>query len=122
MVKRKKTLQKESPVHVSNVALIDPELNKPTRIKIGYLEDGQKVRVSKKSGAIIPKPERTNLTYIARTKDYKPGPLDTPADAVLKKTYHGEDWLRIFQDFEAYLQEKQALEEKLVFPDDEYRK
>ena len=40
MVKRKKTLQKESPVHISNVALIDPELNKPTRIKIGYLEDG----------------------------------------------------------------------------------
>ena len=40
MVKRKKTLQKESPVHISNVALIDPELNKPTRIKIGFLEDG----------------------------------------------------------------------------------
>ena len=48
--------------------------------------------------------------------------MDTPPDAVLKKTYHGEDFLRIFQDFEAYLQEKSAMEEKLVFPDDEYRK
>ena len=48
--------------------------------------------------------------------------MDTPPEAVLKKTYHGEDFLRIFQEFEAYLQEKQAMEEKLVFPDDEYRK
>ena len=44
MVQRTKTLQKEHPIHVSNVALIDPELNVPTRIRTGYLEDGRKVK------------------------------------------------------------------------------
>ena len=96
MVKRTKTMQKEAPVHVSNVALIDPDLNVPTRIRTGYLEDGSKVRVSKKTGAIIPKPDRSNKTYLARTKDFKAGPLDTPAEAVLKKSYAGEDFLAVY--------------------------
>ena len=96
MVQRTKTLQKEHPVHVSNVALIDPDLNVPTRIKTGYLEDGSKVRVSKKSGSIIPKPDRSNMTYLSRTKDYKQGPLDTAPDVVLKKTYAGEDFYRVY--------------------------
>ena len=96
MVQRKKTLQKEHPIHVSNVALIDPDLGVPTRIRTGYLEDGTKVRVSKKTGAIIPKPDRSNMTYLARTKDRKAGPLDTPPDAVLKKTYGGEDFYRVY--------------------------
>ena len=90
MVTRKKTLQKEHPVHISNVSLIDPDLNIPTRIKTGYLEDGTKVRVSKKTGAIIPKPDRSNLTYQARTKDKVAGPHDTPSKYVLQKTYAGE--------------------------------
>ena len=89
-------MQKEHPIHVSNVALVDPDLNVPTRIKTGYLEDGKRVRVSKKSGAIIPKPDRSNLTYLARTKDTKPGPLDTKPEAVLKKTYTGEDFTRVY--------------------------
>ena len=79
-VTRKKTVQQEHPIHVSNVALIDPDLNVPTRIRIGYLEDGTKVRVSKKSGAIVPKPDRSNLTYAMRNKDYKSGPNDTTPD------------------------------------------
>ena len=119
MVTRTKTLQKEHPVHISNVALIDPDLNTPTRIRTGYLEDGTKVRVSKKSGSIIPKPDRSNLTYLARTKDTKPGPLDTPSEAVHKKTYAGEDFHRVYLEFEAYLAEKAALEQKLVFDDEE---
>ena len=109
-------------MHVSNVALIDPNLNVPTRIKIGYLEDGQKVRVSKKSGAIIPKPDRSHLTYLQRTKDTKPGPLDTPKEAVLNKTYTGEDFMQVYRDFDNYLQEKAALEDKLVFNEDHLRK
>ena len=31
--------------------------NKPTRITFSYLDDGTKVRVAKKSGAVIPRPE-----------------------------------------------------------------
>lgn len=38
------------PIHVSNVALVDPKENKPTRV--GYInKDGKKVRVAKKSGS-----------------------------------------------------------------------
>ena len=62
--RKKKTIQKEYPIHVSNVSLIDPEQNTPTRVKYGFLEDGSKVRIAKKSGAIIPKPERPELTYV----------------------------------------------------------
>jgi len=37
------------PVHVSNVMLLDPKDNKPTRVGI-ILKDGKRVRVTKKSG------------------------------------------------------------------------
>jgi large subunit ribosomal protein L24 len=38
-----------SPMHISNVALIDPKTNKPTRV--GFKVDGdKKVRIAKKSG------------------------------------------------------------------------
>ncbi|MDR0803531.1 MAG: 50S ribosomal protein L24 [Rickettsiales bacterium] len=40
---------RETPIHVSNVALIDPKSKKAT--KVGYkIADGKKVRVAKKSG------------------------------------------------------------------------
>ena len=45
---------KEAPIHVSNVALIDPKDGKATRV--GFkVENGQKVRVSKRSGEVISK-------------------------------------------------------------------
>ena len=46
-------ISKEAPIDVSNVALIDPETGKATRV--GYkVVDGEKVRVAKKSGKVIP--------------------------------------------------------------------
>lgn len=45
-----------SPIHYSNVNLVDPSIGKPTRIAIRYTDEGEKVRVSKKTGTIIPKP------------------------------------------------------------------
>lgn len=45
-------VEKEAPIHVSNVMLIDPSTNEPTRV--GYkVVDGKKVRVSKKTGETI---------------------------------------------------------------------
>ena len=42
----------EAPIHVSNVQLLDPSTNEPT--KIGYkVEDGKKVRFAKKSGTTL---------------------------------------------------------------------
>ncbi|HHU81034.1 MAG TPA: 50S ribosomal protein L24 [Acholeplasmataceae bacterium] len=44
----------EAPIHISNVAYLDPVTKKPTRI--GYqIVDGKKVRVAKASGTIIDK-------------------------------------------------------------------
>jgi len=44
-------LSKEMPVDISNVLLICPDTNKPTRIGVRYLPDGSKERYSKRSGA-----------------------------------------------------------------------
>ena len=46
-------MEKEAPIDVSNVALIDPKDNKPTRVGFKIMEDGRKVRVAKKSGTVI---------------------------------------------------------------------
>ena len=48
-------VEKEAWVNISNVALIDPDTGKPTRIKFED-RDGQKVRVAK-SGKVIPLPD-----------------------------------------------------------------
>ncbi len=46
-------ISKEAPIDVSNVALIDPETGKATRVGFKVV-DGEKVRVAKKSGKVIP--------------------------------------------------------------------
>lgn len=45
-------IETEASIHISNLALLDPETGKATRV--GYkIEDGKKVRVSKKTGKTI---------------------------------------------------------------------
>jgi large subunit ribosomal protein L24 len=44
-------IEKELPIHVSKVMLIDPKNDKPTRVRSGNDKDGKKVRVAVKSGA-----------------------------------------------------------------------
>ncbi len=45
-------VKQEAGIHISNVQLIDPAQNKPTRV--GYkFEDGKKIRYAKKSGEEI---------------------------------------------------------------------
>ena len=46
-------VEKEASLHVSNVGLMDPETQKPTRVGAKFLEDGKKVRVAKRSGKEI---------------------------------------------------------------------
>lgn len=45
----------EAPIHVSNVALIDPKSGTATRIGYKLLDNGKKVRYAKKSGEVIDK-------------------------------------------------------------------
>ena len=46
-------VEREAPIHISNVALIDPESDRPTRVRYKTLEDGRKVRVAACSGEVI---------------------------------------------------------------------
>ena len=43
----------EAAIHISNVALVDPKSDKPTRVGIRTLPDGSRVRFSKRSGEQI---------------------------------------------------------------------
>jgi large subunit ribosomal protein L24 len=51
-------VEKELTIHVSNVAHLDPQSNKPTRVGYKLLEDGNKVRVARRSGEVISEPKR----------------------------------------------------------------
>ena len=42
-------IEREGPIHMSNVMLVDPRDNKPTRVGI-EVEDGRRYRVAKRSG------------------------------------------------------------------------
>ena len=46
-------IQKEAPVHLSNLAVADPKDGKPTRVGFKVLDDGRKVRFAKRSGDLI---------------------------------------------------------------------
>jgi large subunit ribosomal protein L24 len=46
-------IEREGPVHVSNVALLDPKEKKPTRIGTTVTADGKRARVAKRSGTQI---------------------------------------------------------------------
>ena len=46
-------VKREAPIHISNVALMDPKTDKPTKVGFKTLEDGRKVRFARASGEII---------------------------------------------------------------------
>ena len=46
-------ITKEAPIHLSNLAIADPNNNKPTRVGFKILTDGRKVRFAKRSGELI---------------------------------------------------------------------
>jgi len=46
-------VQKEAPIHASNLMVVCPKCGKPVRVGRVYLEDGSKVRVCKKCSEII---------------------------------------------------------------------
>ena len=46
-------IEKEMPIHLSNVALFNPATGKADRVGIRMLEDGSKVRMFKSNGELI---------------------------------------------------------------------
>jgi large subunit ribosomal protein L24 len=43
----------EAAIHVSNLMLVDPKTDKPTKVGFRVLDDGRKVRVARATGAVI---------------------------------------------------------------------
>ncbi|MBX9628669.1 MAG: 50S ribosomal protein L24 [Gemmataceae bacterium] len=56
-------LSKEMPVQASNVMLIDPATNRPSRVGVRYLDDGSKELYAKKSGARLRLLSKPNPKY-----------------------------------------------------------
>lgn len=46
-------IEREASVDLSNLSIIDPKTDKPTRVGFKVLDDGRKVRVAKGSGEVI---------------------------------------------------------------------
>jgi large subunit ribosomal protein L24 len=46
-------MDKEVPIHISNLALIDPKTSEPTRVGYKVVEGGRKVRIARRSGEMI---------------------------------------------------------------------
>lgn len=66
------TIMTERSLHYSNLNLVDPVTGFPTKVTYSYLEDGTKVRISKRSGAIIPKPDvwkKEKMTNLIASED-----------------------------------------------------
>lgn len=46
-------IQKEAPLHISNIALLNPVTSKADRVGIKILEDGRKVRIFKSTKEVV---------------------------------------------------------------------
>ncbi|MGI4954356.1 MAG: 50S ribosomal protein L24 [Janthinobacterium lividum] len=46
-------IEQEATIHLSNVMLLNPKTDKPTRVGFRVLDDGRKVRVARPGGDVI---------------------------------------------------------------------
>ena len=46
-------ISQEASIHLSNLMLVDPKSDKPTKVGFRKLDDGRKVRVAKATGQVI---------------------------------------------------------------------
>lgn len=76
----------EAPLLLQHISLIDPSDRKPTEIEWKFTEEGERVRVSLRTGRIIPKPVVERRDGIV-PQQWKDGPKDTSPEDTLEKTY-----------------------------------
>lgn len=60
-------LSKEMPIDLSNVALVCPQTNRPTRVGVRYLADGSKERYSRRSGVSMGLVAPPRATYAKKS-------------------------------------------------------
>ncbi len=46
-------IEREAPIHASNVMLLNPATNKGERVGVKTLDDGRKVRIYRSSGEVV---------------------------------------------------------------------
>lgn len=93
-----------------DVLLVDPSDKKPTTIEWRYDEEGNDVRVSKRSGRIIPLPVEAEETYDFKIQSYYTEKAkDTSADEVKKVTFVPEA-----KTFEMDIMDQMGIEENRV--------
>ncbi|GAA6227318.1 39S ribosomal protein L24, mitochondrial [Lates japonicus] len=76
----------EAPLLLRDIALIDPSDRKPTEVEWRYTEEGERVRVSVRTGRIIPKPVVQRRDGIV-PEQWKDGPKDTSPEDTLEKSF-----------------------------------
>merc|ERR1719454_2575895 len=104
----------ECPIHITNVALLDPVTKRPTRVKRRIMMNGECVRISKVSGSAMPAPvevgpnereelfEKYKLKMLAEAKERR-GPLK---EDVFGNKKHFEALVRVMRDARAKELEK----------------
>ena len=79
-----------SPLHISSVALVDPLQKKAARVRVAVDDSGRRVRVSRLSGAVIPRPAQ--LPEKGRGHRTVNSATDTPEAAVRVKSIEAIDF------------------------------
>ncbi|XP_050438471.1 probable 39S ribosomal protein L24, mitochondrial [Adelges cooleyi] len=103
--------QQEMPLLVTNeVALVDPSDLQGCAIEWRFTENGEKVRVSTRTGKIIPIPSFANETYDYKThKTYKESDKDTTEDVLTEITFSP-----LLKTFEMEIMETMGIKEERV--------
>uniref|UniRef100_J3S4P7 Large ribosomal subunit protein uL24m n=2 Tax=Crotalus adamanteus TaxID=8729 RepID=J3S4P7_CROAD len=86
---------REKPLALKEVGLVDPADRLPTEVVWRYTEQGERVRVSLRTGRIIPKPVEQREDGII-PELWVDGPKDTSTKDALQKTYTPS--LKTFQE------------------------
>ncbi|MBN3323360.1 RM24 protein, partial [Atractosteus spatula] len=95
----------EAPLLLKDIALVDPSDRKPTEVEWRYTEEGEKVRVSLRTGRLIPKPVVQRRDGIV-PEQWNDGPKDTSPEDALEKTYTAS-----LKTFEEEVMEKMGIVE-----------
>jgi len=104
----------EKPLLVPrDVSLIDPDDHNPTQVEWRYDEDGNEVRVSLRTGRIVPLPTKALETRdFAVSSAYKEQPKDTHPDEVIKVTFEPQ-----LKTFEMDISDNMGIkEERIPYP------
>jgi ribosomal protein L24 len=106
------------PVDISRVSLRDLDSTEFKGIEVFTKKDenGVTQRYNKETGEIIPK-NIPYKSYFDRHFEKKEGKKDTPGNQVTQKTYFGEDFVGVAQEFLARIKEKKQVESLLFLKD-----